>query len=79
MNKKEQLAFQEKIACEIASQYQCTCNIEQLTDDKLYESVIKLLNKQEIPLEVAVATLKFLIHNLYFQEIIEEIELKKAS
>lgn len=76
LKKKERKAIQQEIANEAYEKYMCLCDVQELADEKLFYAVLKLLEKRNEPVEIAQATLKYIVYTIYTNEVIDELGLE---
>lgn len=79
LKKKEREAMQEEIANEINERYLCLCDVNELGSKKLFISIMDLLEKRNVPVEVALATLKKSILSIYCTEVLDELGLESEE
>lgn len=76
LKEKERKAIHKEIVQEVSARYECFCDVDELASKKLFNSIMKLLERRDEPIDVALATLKKMIWGIYSIEVIEEMGLE---
>jgi hypothetical protein len=79
LSEKERKVIQQKIADMAYEKFQCLCDVQEFASKKLFYAILDLLEERNEPIEVALATLKYIVYTIYTDEVIDELGLEKGE